>query len=95
MSLTIIQQLTLCKAGPHGIISQLLCDVCNLLAIGLECTGALGASMRGAMIAYMPNGGMCATPWPLLAHEGNAPAPDGIYFNLGYSAPRLGATRSA
>jgi hypothetical protein len=24
MSLTIIQQLTLCKAGPHAIISQLL-----------------------------------------------------------------------
>jgi|GEM_PF-1173115 hypothetical protein len=62
MSLTIIQQLTLCKAGPHGIISQLLCDVCNLLAIGLECTGALGASMRGAMIAYMPNGGVYAPP---------------------------------
>jgi hypothetical protein len=27
----------------------LVCDVCGLLAIGLECTGALGTAMRGAM----------------------------------------------
>jgi hypothetical protein len=67
--------------------------------------------MRGAMIAYMPNGGMYAPPadqgkaaeslknetlrYRLLNQEGNMPAPDGIYFTLGYSAPRLGATRSA
>jgi hypothetical protein len=38
------------------------CDACDLLAIALECTGALGAAVRGAMIAYMPNGGMYAPP---------------------------------
>ena len=36
--------------------------VCAPLVIGLECTGAPGAAMRGAMIAYMPNGGTYAPP---------------------------------
>jgi hypothetical protein len=46
------------------------CDVCDVLAIGLECTGALRAAMRGAIIAYMPNGGMSAPPaWSTAAGE--------------------------
>lgn len=36
------------------------CDVCDLLAIGLECTGTPGTAMRDAMTTYMPNGGMYA-----------------------------------
>jgi len=38
------------------------CDVCDLLAKGLECTGALGTGLQGTMIAYMPKGGMYAPP---------------------------------
>jgi hypothetical protein len=38
------------------------CDVCDLLAIGVECSGAPGTAPRGAMIAYMPNGGMYVPP---------------------------------
>jgi len=30
-----------------------VCDVCGLLAIGLECTGAPGTALRGAMIIYI------------------------------------------
>jgi hypothetical protein len=36
------------------------CDVCDLLVIRLECGGA--PALRGAMIAYVPNGGMYAPP---------------------------------
>ena len=38
------------------------CDVCDFLANGLESTGAPGAALRGAMIAYMPSGGIYAPP---------------------------------
>lgn len=36
------------------------CDVRDLSAIGLERTAAQGTALRGVMIAYMPEGGMCA-----------------------------------
>jgi len=38
------------------------CDVCDLSAIVLECTGTLGTGLQGTMIAYMPKGGMYAPP---------------------------------
>jgi hypothetical protein len=37
------------------------CDVCDLSAIRLERTVAPGTALRGATIAYMPNGGNGAT----------------------------------
>ena len=36
------------------------CDVCDLLAVGLEATGTPGTAVRSAMVAYMPNGGTYA-----------------------------------
>jgi hypothetical protein len=62
MPRTIIQQLTLCKTGIFGIISQLLCDVCDLLAIGLESSGVPGTTLRGAKTPDMPNSGMYPPP---------------------------------
>jgi hypothetical protein len=62
MPRTIIQYLTLCRTASVGINSQLLCDVRDLLAIGLECTGGQGTALRGATITHMPNGGMYAPP---------------------------------
>jgi hypothetical protein len=42
------------------------CDVRDLPAIGLECTGTPGTGLRRAMITYTPNGGTYAPPanWP-------------------------------
>jgi predicted transcriptional regulator len=36
------------------------CDVRDLLAIGLECTGTAGTALGIVMTAYMPNGGTYA-----------------------------------
>jgi hypothetical protein len=33
------------------------CDVCDLMAVGLECTGTPGTALRSAMTTYMPNRG--------------------------------------
>jgi hypothetical protein len=52
----------LLKTKGRRVAPTSFCDVCDLLAIGLGCTGASGTALRGARIIYMPNGGMCAPP---------------------------------
>jgi len=36
------------------------CSICGVLAISLECAGTLKATMRGGMIAYVPDSGVYA-----------------------------------
>src|SRR5208337_1403793 len=64
--------------APTTIFSRLLCDVCDLLATGLECTGAPGTPLQGAMVSYRPSGGMYGPP--TVAAK---PADSGLTLNVG------------